>query len=682
MSVTGLEPARLRPVVRIGVVSMLLACGCAAEGVVPDRERDRTVPLEASYDYVVVGAGAGGGPLAARLAEAGHRVLLLEAGQDVFDSGSDVARLAYSVPAFHPFASEQEEISWAYYVEHYAEGEAERERDLKIVQSLDGANLPCTGGICQYAEGAARRGILYPRGTGIGGSGGVNAMITVLPKNSDWAALGAATQTEWPDMRPYYERVRSWLSVEMVDSNLALEDPKVLQLVGDTAFEFANARGGDWLDVFDDFRAFGDLRGDINERLLADGGGAEGVFTFPLATSGRRRSGVRDRVLGAAAHSSLTVATSSFVTRVLFDDPSDPTRATGVEYVAAPHVYRADRRATGENPERLQVNAEREVILSAGAFNTPQLLMLSGIGPSEDLAAHGIEPRVHSPGVGRNLQDRYEVGVVFERSLDFKILDGCIANPSFPEDPCLREWEGGGGPYTSNGAVVSVLLKSSDAQPEADLHVFGVPGVFRGYYPGYSNDGGADHRHFTWVILKGHTGNTDTGYVRLASSDPFEPPSINFRYFSNENASADLDAVVRAIHFVRNIEGEGMESDKLEWLIRLGLGGLSPSRRREVQAHLDDPLVEVWPGGGMTDDGELGQWVRDEAWGHHACGTARMGHADDPYAVLDERFRVRGTTNLRVVDASVFPRIPGTFIVLPIYMMSERAADVILEDAN
>ena len=131
-------------------------------------------------------------------------------------------------------------------------------------------------------------------------------------------------------------------------------------------------------------------------------------------------------------------------------------------------------------------------------------------------------------------------------------------------------------------------------------------------------------------------------------------PAIRFNSYDEKNPLADRDllGLVEGVKFVR---------------------------RMQTQMR-DAPVTEVWPGPGVKSDLELAAWVRKESWGHHACCTDKMGTDDDPSAVIDSHFRVIGTSHLRVVDASAFPEIPGTFIALPTFMLSERAADVILED--
>ncbi len=126
------------------------------------------------------------------------------------------------------------------------------------------------------------------------------------------------------------------------------------------------------------------------------------------------------------------------------------------------------------------------MILSAGAFNTPQLLMLSGIGPRDELAEHGIDCRVDLPGVGRNLQDRYEVGVVSDARTDFALLEGAAfrpPEPGDPPDPCWQQYRDGKGIYTTNGALAALIKRSDKDLPDPDLFIFGLPADFRGYEP-------------------------------------------------------------------------------------------------------------------------------------------------------------------------------------------------------
>jgi len=384
---------------------------------------------------------------------------------------------------------------------------------------------------------------------------------------------------------------------------------------------------------------------------------AEGLTIVPLATEGGKRNGSREHILRVKeTHGDkLSIALNTLATRVIFDDDQ---RAVGVECLEGAHLYRADPAADGVAPAVAKTyRCTREVILAGGTFNTPQLLMLSGIGPKAHLEEHGITCRLDRPGVGQNLQDRYEVGVVSEMLRDFVMLSGATFKPPAegePGDECFQEWQQGKGVYTTNGAATAVILRSEPARPEPDLFIFGLPGLFKGYFPGYSEQIERAKNFFTWAIVKAHTNNT-AGQVRLRSSDPRATPDINFHYFEegNDPKGEDLESVVKGVMFARQMN----------------------ERNDKIRA-------ERVPGPAVKSPEEIAQWIKDNAWGHHASCTCRIGKPDDPMAVVDSRFRVIGTKGLRIVDASVFPKIPGFFIVTPIYMISEKASEVIVADAG
>ncbi|MGW3128352.1 GMC family oxidoreductase [Streptomyces sp. NPDC001123] len=624
-------------------------------------------PAETGFDYVVVGAGAGGGPLAANLAAAGMRTLLLDAG-GAEDNDS------YLVPAFHADASEDPVQCWNYFVRHYADEQQQR-RDTKFVPG---------------------RGILYPRAGTIGGCTAHHALITVYPYDRDWDAIAAETgDTTWSStaMRRYFERLErctyrprpkklpgnpllaavvrnlpvvsaryrndarhgfdGWLPTALADPRLAVQDAELLKVIlsaaQDTLAGFLD-RPLSPLEGFGSFVDPNDRR--VQTRAL------QGLWQIPISTAGGRRSAVRERVRAVQRErpDRLVVRTHALAARIVLDEEN---AATGVDYLDQAHAYRADpstRPGSGPvAPHR--VLASREVILAAGAFNTPQLLMLSGIGPPEELARHGIPVRVGLHGVGGNLQDRYEVGVVSQMRRAFPVAGECdfhAPQPGTEPDPCYRAWQEGGGLYTTNGAVLGITRKSRPDLDAPDLFIFGGPFDFRGYRPGYSHDLTRHKDRFTWAILKSRTHNTG-GRVRLRSTDPRDTPLVDFHYFAEgtDKEGLDLEAMADAVEFVRGM------NRKADSVVR----------------------QELWPGEEVGDRDAVRRFVQDEAWGHHASCTCRMGRADDPSAVVDSAFRVRGVDRLRIVDASVFPRIPGFFVAAPIYMIGEKASDVVLRDA-
>jgi choline dehydrogenase len=626
------------------------------------------------FDFIVVGSGAGGGPLAANLAKNGYTVLLLEAG-------GRTENAHYSVPAFHGLATEDPELRWDYFVKHYEES-AQRARD------------------CKYSR--AQDGVLYPRAGTLGGCTAHNAMITMVPHDSDWDNIADLTGDEsWRarHMHRYFQRMEAcryvsrpgeaprspwlrladllrrsaripsvrdnpgghgfygWLQTNLADPKLALPDRDLLKLIW-RAVRRAVARGIELsplkllqLVFFQGVQHF-----DPNDQR--EKRSPEGLYFTPLATVRGKRTGTREYIeeIRRAHPHRLTVRTGCLVTRVLFEPESDPPRAIGVEYLEGAHLYRADPLANSRTGETRRAYVLHDVVLAAGAFNSPQLLMLSGIGPRDELTRHGIEVRVDLPGVGRNLQDRYEVGVVSQMARDFVLLGQNTFAPPVGATPerAWREWQEGKGLYTSNGVVIGISLRSARTCTDPDLFVFGLPGNFKGYYSGYSKDLLNKRSRFTWVVLKAHTKNTG-GQVTLRSADPRDPPEINFHYFQEgtDQQGEDLEAVVEGVLFARSI--------------MKGAGSAVKS--------------ELVPGPNVRTREQLREFVRNEAWGHHASCSNRMGPRTDPFAVVDSRFRVHGTQGLRVVDASVFPRIPGFFIVAPIYMISEKASDVILKEA-
>jgi choline dehydrogenase len=590
------------------------------------------------YEFIVVGSGAGGGPLAANLARAGFRVLLLEAGNK--PKGPN-----YFVPAFNGKSTEDPQMSWHYFVNHYKDA-IRRERDTKFIKD--------------------KNGILYPRAGALGGCTAHNAMITLFPENSDWDRMAVLTgDHSWRAQAMYQHfakvekatymsallssetdialRNRGWLNLEQNDVKLGFKDIRLLREVFSAARE-SGLVSESWIKLIEET---GNLQLDPNDPAHLEVK-HDGLYSIPKSTRMGTRQGSKERLMQVQREfpDKLIIKTGALVTKVLFDD-NDKKLAIGVEYLEGEHLYRADVSVNEEKAKsaiKREAFARHEVILAGGAFNSPQLLMLSGIGDTEELERHKIAVRHHLPGVGKNLQDRYEVGVVSELDGgDIKVIKDCTFGE--PEDPCLKEYmrNPAVARYATNGVVISYIKRSPNAS-EPDLVIFGLPGYFKGYYPGWSKES-LKKNHFTWAILKGHTSNT-AGVVKLKSSDPRDTPEINFHYFDHGNGSfsEDLDAVLSGVKTARSINK------------RLGFS----------HERIPGPLIK--------SDGQVRDFILNEAWGHHASCSNKMGLENDPMAVVDSKFRVHGIKNLRVVDASVFPRIPGLFIVASVYTISEKAS--------
>ncbi len=593
------------------------------------------------YDYIVIGSGAGGGPIAANLARAGYEVLVLEAGS------ADVDPVIYSVPAFHLLASADPGLNWNFYVKHYSNPAEHGRRYVKD-----------------------KGGMLYPRASTLGGCTAHHVMLALLPENRDWDDIAALTgDPTWGsfNMRRYFERVKSWLPIEQAPPALLLKDPVAARLITAAALETGTLGRGLDLDVnLNRFSIAGFNLLDPNDQNHIDAL-RQGLFVIPQSTENGERRGTRERILDTmvAYPDKLFLQTQALVERIIFDPDSERNlRATGVEVLLREHLYEADplRQAvavTEHSKYRQTVRVRREVIVAGGAFNSPQILMLSGIGPGAHLERHHVPVRLDLPGVGQNLQDRYEISVVTEFDQPLTVAKDCTFGQ--PGDPCLEEYYSAAAnrTYASNGLLAGIKKRYSRGREHPELFIFGTPARFEGYEPGFERKALAGKNYFTWAILKGYSQN-DSGYVRLKSADPTMAPEINFRYFNDGQAGEyDIDAVREGLELARAIN---TRARKLGWLDQ-------------------NKDKEIFPGDRFQSAEQWAAFLKKEAWGHHASCSNKMGPASDPMAVVDTRFKIHGTANVRVVDASVFPRIPGLFIVVPVYMIAEKASEDILKDS-
>lgn len=616
------------------------------------------------YEYVVVGSGAGGGPLAARLALAGHKTLLIEAGDD------QGANINYTVPAFSARVSEDPNLAWNFYVKHYAD-ETRQARDFKTsYETPDGGEY--TG--LSPPEGSTMKGTLYPRVGSLGGCTAHNALIAVYPHQSDFEYVANLTGDDsWApsNMRQYFEKLEDnnyltvqagqghgydgWLSTQYAPITIVTNDSKLLSIITGAA----TALGGLIGSVIDLTTL---LTGDANaDTKLRDT--SSSLYQIPISTNDGKRNGAREFVLQVSEATDangtkmypLDVRLNCHVTKVTFDESVTPPRATGVEFLDGQYLYKASPKSKGATGTAGSATASREVIVAGGTYNSPQLLKLSGVGPADELAQFNISVISDLPGVGTNLQDHYETNVQGKAPSNFTAFDGCTFDAS-ASDECLEKWNNpdavnGRGTYASPGLGATMLYKSSTAEnDEWDMFVFGGPVNFRGYFPHYAFNATEEHDWFTWAILKSHPRNT-AGTVTLRSADPLDVPAITYNYYDTGNGDyeKDLAAIRDAISLAR-----------------------SAFAAQAVN------ITEVLPGADVTSDDDLSTYIKDTTWGHHASSTCPIGADDDKMAVLDSSFRVRGVSGLRVVDASVFPKIPGTFTAMSTYMVAEKAADVIL----
>jgi choline dehydrogenase len=628
----------------------------AAPAVAAPSSKPGALPIIGEYDYVIVGSGAGGAPLAAELARQGYSVCVLEAGEAAQNPQT-------AVPAFHAIASAAPDAATFWVTQ-----------DSKL-DPKDPNDAPRADG---------RGGIEKPRGWTLGGSPQVNAMVTLLPAPQEWQSISDMTGD--PDWKPENMQKIWATAVEHNDGHPVLKAldslGKALHLGGLQNIHGHGFEG--WLHVaqpglgqaatilkdeqlgrifFETLRQSVQRSGvgnllhrlgahlDQNDPRLQH---REGFNLTSLATDHGARSDpgdhlkdVQRRAEAGEFKGRIDIKTGTLATKIELDE-GDPPRAKGVDVLAGEHLYQADNLYTPlakGTPAR--VLAKNEVILSGGTFNSPQLLMLSGIGPKEKLERVGIPVKVERPGVGTGVQDRIEVAVVSQMPKDFSAFDGAKLTLDPRKDPEFKKWlETNHGAYATNGLAVAVAFKSDPKLDHPDVYIFGWPGDFHGYHPGFDKELPEHHDRFTWQVLQAHQHNK-AGTLELDSKDPTKQARVDMHQFDEPASQADVEATAKAVEWIRSFTAKA------------------------------GATAELVPGPKVQTHEQLVQWIKENAWGHHPSGGARMGAKNDPDAVVDSGFNVIGTEGLRVVDASTFETIPGLFPVADLYTRSELAAQKI-----
>lgn len=655
------------------------------------------------YDFVCIGSGPGGGHMCSNLAIAGFKVLLIEAGGD---GGEE---LIQSVPAMNIASTEDWSMEWAYYIHKYDDIEEDKRDTKMIYNTTEGkmwswynstGNLGTTATSAEVPEGAEPLGIYYPRTGALGGCSRHNALFSMQPYDMDWDDMAELTGDDTyksSNMRQYLTRftdvayephsadagTSGWYPMRTTSLLTAATDLKIVSVLAAACTAFGKTLITEVLDTATYLA--GVLLSDLNapgQTMVPE------VYQVPLVMrEDSRRGGVYDLIVDTALATNtdgsrkyhLDIMLDTLATKVTFNTTGDKPRATGVDFMTGAALYRADPRSATAQPESTgHVKAAKEVIVAGGAYNTPQILKLSGVGPKAELEKFGIDVVLDLPGVGTNLQDRYEQTMVSKTETSFALTEKCTWHPDPELDPCMKTYVDGEdqtsrGAYASNGIAISVIRNTTTtARGEPDIMVLGGPANFTGYYSGWSQGCTADAKHWAWIILKSHQRN-NYGTVELRSTDPRDTPVINFRKFYNETEAAlDLTAIREGYEYARAIMKDV-----------LPIGGILSGTNGSLESGLDEifngAFDEVWPGADVTDD-DLDQFIKDESWGHHASCSAPIGADDDPMAVLDGDLRVRGVDGLRVSDLSACNKLPGFFPILWIHQLVEKVAETIVAE--
>jgi choline dehydrogenase len=457
------------------------------------------------------------------------------------------------------------------------------------------------------------RQVWLPRGRVLGGSSSVNGMFYMRGHSSgydDWAAAGCPGWS-YADVLPYFRRMEaSWrganawhgatgpLPVRPIDTRLLLHDPLM---------QSAAAAG---------FATSADLSADVEE------GFARGEVT--IDARGRRASTARAYLDPVRSRPNLSVLTQALVERVLIENG----RAVGVQYRRDGVVQSA--------------RAAAEVVLAGGAYNTPQLLMLSGIGNADDLKAHGIAPLVHLPGVGANLSEHARVPVEFSLSRPVSFLNQLRADRVARNT--LRWFILGDGAFATQINSCNIVIRTEAAQSRPDVQLMSNP-VRMDAKIWWPLLGAQQHRVTADVVVLHPEAR---GSVKLRSADPADKPCIRLNLFGHP---ADIATAKRGLAAARRIYATRPQADLID--------------------------TETAPGPGAKSDADIEAYIRRTAGvTQHPVGTCRMG--SDEQAVVDPQLRVRGVAGLRVADASIMPTVPGGNTNAAVIMVGEKAADLIL----
>ena len=469
--------------------------------------------------------------------------------------------------------------------------------------------------------GLGNRPSYWPRGKVLGGSSSINAMVYIRGHRQDYDDWAAAGNPGWSyeEVLPYF--IKSEGNAQG-DSNfhgrhgpLRIDDQRAQMHPLIDTFKRAGAALG--LPVSEDF----------------NGAQQSGIGAYQCTIHrGRRMSASRAFLRPAMKRPNLTVITRAHTTRVLFEDK----RAVGVEYKRAGKLQ--------------QVFAQREVVLSAGAVNSPQLLMLSGVGASEALQSFGIDVVHQSPAVGQHLQDHLGIDLILKTRIKTlndtlhpwwgKLLAGVQYLTTLSGPLSLSLNQGGGfvrtQPELKQPNVQLYCSPLSYTRAPAKTRPLMNPDPFSAFMLGLSN-----------------CRPQSTGSITLRSADPFDDPIIHANYFS---APEDMQELIAGTRYLRQM----VQTDAMQEVV----------------------IEELVPGESVQSEEQLEHFIRQSAWTvFHPCCSCRMG-PDPATNVVDAQLRIHGLQNIRVADASIFPHIVSGNTNAPCMMVAEKASDMILQDTQ
>ncbi len=458
------------------------------------------------------------------------------------------------------------------------------------------------------------RAVECARGKVVGGSSSINAMAYVRGNRGDYDRWAAAGLSQWSygHALPYFQKLENWErgadDYRGQGGPLNAQFCKYKDTLMDGFAEAGISAGYDWTDDY-------------------NGAQQEGFGRLQMSIkNGRRCSGATAYLHPALKRDNIKIEIDALAHRVLFDGE----RAVGVEY------EKDDRKITAQ--------AEREVILSGGVINSPQLLMLSGVGQADELRSHEIDVKVDLPGVGKNLQDHVSVILMYQRK-EPGPFHHMMRVDRIGRELCKAYLFGKGFAADIPGGVTAFLKSSSDlALPDIQLLFTAAPLGARPYFAPFRqpfNDGFACRI----VMVRPQS----RGSVSLRSKEPTDLARIHQNFLCSDSDWKTLRAGVR---MARDIAAQPAMA---KYIAREIAPGTDKASDAEIDAHIRATSITV----------------------HHPLGTCRMGLDSDNTAVVDQELRVRGTVGLRVVDASVMPDLVCGNINVPIVMIAEKAADLI-----